>query len=127
MPNDSCGENFYSRDYLRALLYRSCNVHFSPAVSGSRIQALQAFFSTIIDNISSKSYSPAYWQSASGVYPEGVDVSVRFFQDDPWSKDDNCASRYRDYTTEHQCDQGAAHVIEGSAIKSPIGRAIQKP
>ena len=56
-----------------------------------------------------------------------MDIAVRFLQDDPWSKDDTRATKSRDYTTEPQWHRGAARVIDVSAVKSPIGRAIRQP
>ena len=164
---------FHRRDYLRALLHRSCKVCL--ALRQYRVCACRLFkpicqLSLTIYPL--PLYSRAHWESASGVCPEGVDfaegspcnrslrtcvrrayrrnvgypsvprswtsgargglkalihIAVRFLQDDPWSKDDNRASKPRDCTTEHQCNRGAARVIDVSAVKSPIGRAIRQP
>jgi hypothetical protein len=41
-----------------------------------------------------------FWTlGARGELKAPMNIAVRFLQDDSWSKDDNRASKYRDYTT----------------------------
>src|SRR5262245_5154430 len=124
---DNISYKVYSRDHWQSISdARSARVEIAqviPRELSLRVQLRQVYRGVV----SCHSVHLSWASGVSGRLKAFIDIAVRFLQDDPWSKDDNRASKPRDGKTEDSCDRCATRVLDVSAVDSPTIRAICKP